>query len=220
MSEYSLVLLNCHHCNYHWEYKGLNNYYATCPRCRYKVKIHEKLANVLHKKKLDQDLKSNISHETKPTKLLGIAGIVNQVTKAQQYDKTMLIQNLLDLQSRFGWLPMEILVEVSKQLEITINQVYHAATFYKAFSSAPRGKHLIKVCSGTSCKVRGASVLLDSVQNFLGIKPGETTLDGIYSLETVNCVGCCSLGPVISIDNESHGKINVTNVKKILSRYN
>ncbi|MFQ6081212.1 MAG: NADH-quinone oxidoreductase subunit NuoE [Candidatus Bathyarchaeia archaeon] len=157
--------------------------------------------------------------EKRPVKLLGIAGIVNKVIEDYQYDENMLIQVLLRLQRNFGWLPREMLSEVSKQLGIPLSQVYQVATFYKAFSLAPRGRHLIRVCMGTSCKVRGAPVILDRVQRLLGIERGETTPDRRFSLETVNCVGCCALGPMMTVDDEYYGNLKLPYVKKILSRY-
>ena len=215
----TLVLMKCQHCNYTWDYSGLNHLYVTCPKCRYKVRMPEETARVLRKKRLNQELKNKFSIEKQPVKLLGIAGIVNKVIDAHKYDKTLLIQNLLNLQSTFGWLPREMLSEVSKQLEIPISEVYETATFYKAFSLAPRGRHLIKVCMGTSCKVRGAPIIFDRIQRLLGIDRGENTPDGRFSLETVNCVGCCAIGPTITIDDEFHGNLKLTQVKKILSKY-
>ena len=214
-----MVLMRCQHCDYTWDYKGLNDLYVTCPRCRYKVRMPEDTARMLRKKRLDQESKNKFSIEKQPVKLLGIAGIVNKVIEDHQYDQSMLIQNLLSLQSKFGWLPREMLSEVGKQLGIPISQVYQAATFYKAFSLAPRGRHLIKVCTGTSCKVRGAPIIFDRIQRLLGIEKGETTPDGRFSIETVNCVGCCALGPTITIDDGFHGNLKLTHVKKLLSRY-
>jgi NADH-quinone oxidoreductase subunit E len=144
---------------------------------------------------------------------------VNKTIEDYQYDKSMLIQILLRLQKNFGWLPMEMLLEVSKQLGIPINQVYQVATFYKAFSLSPRGRHLIRVCTGTSCKVRGAPIILEKLQSFLDIDTGEVTPDGRFSLETVNCLGCCALGPMMTIDGEYYGNLKLLAVKRILSKY-
>lgn len=157
--------------------------------------------------------------EKRPVKLLGIAGIVNRVIEDYQYNESMLIQVLLRLQRNFSWLPRGMLSEVSKQLRVPLSQVYQAATFYKAFSLAPRGRHLIRVCMGTSCKVRGAPIILDRVHRLLGIERGETTPDGRFTLETVNCVGCCALGPMMTVDDEYHGNLKLLDVKRILSRY-
>ena len=214
-----MVLLICQHCDYRWDYQGENEHYATCPRCRYKVRISEDKAQMLRRKGLDMELKSKFSLKEQPVKLLGIAGIVNKTIEDYQYDKSMLIQILLRLQKNFGWLPMEMLLEISKQLGISINQVYQVATFYKAFSLSPRGRHLIRVCTGTSCKVRGAPIVLDWMQRFLGIERGEITTDGRFSLKTVNCLGCCALGPMMTIDGEYYGNLKLLAVKRILSKY-
>jgi NADH-quinone oxidoreductase subunit E len=214
-----MVLLICQHCNYRWDYQGENEHYATCPTCRYKVRISEEKAQFLRRKGVDMELKSKLSSKEHPVKLRGIAGIVNKAVEEYQYDKSMLIQILLRLQKNFGWLPMEMLSEVSKQLEIPIHQVYQVATFYKAFSLSPRGKHLIRVCSGTSCRVRGAPTILEKLQSLLGINAGEVTTDGRFSLETVNCLGGCALGPMMIIDGEYYGNLKLLALKKILSKY-
>jgi NADH-quinone oxidoreductase subunit E len=165
------------------------------------------------------ELKSKLSSKEHPVKLRGIAGIVNKAVEEYQYDKSMLIQILLRLQKNFGWLPMEMLSEVGKQLEVPLNQVYQVATFYKAFSLSPRGRHLIRVCSGTSCRVRGAPTILSMLQSILGIEAGEVTTDGRFSLETVNCLGGCALGPMMIIDGEYYGNLKLLALKKILSKY-
>ncbi len=163
--------------------------------------------------------KNKLLSKDQPAKLLGIAGLVNKTVEGYQYDKSMLIQILLRLQKNFGWLPMEMLLEVSKQLGIPINQVYQVATFYKAFSLSPRGRHLIRVCSGTSCKVRGAPTILEKLQSLLNVTTGEVTTDGKFSLETVNCLGGCALGPMMTVDGEYYGNLKLLTIKKILSKY-
>jgi NADH-quinone oxidoreductase subunit E len=210
--------LECQHCNYKWDYLGDNEYYATCPRCRYKVKIPEDEASFLRRKKLDQELKRRFPME-KSMKLFGIAGIVNKVIEDYMYDESKLIQILLKLQRNFGWLPMEMLLEVSKQLRIPLSQVYQVATFYKTFSLAPRGKHLIRVCMGTSCKVRSAPIILDRLQKLLDIERGETTQDGKFNLETVKCMGCCGPSPTMIVDGEYYGNLKPGVLEKILARY-
>ena len=211
--------LECQHCNYRWDYLGDNEYYATCPRCRYKVKMPEDKAQVLRRKKLDRELKRRFLMEKKPEKLLGVAGIVKKVVEDYLYDESMSIQIVLSLQRNFGWLPSEMLSEVSKQLGIPLSQVYQIATFYKAFSLAPRGRHLVRVCMGTSCKVRGAPIVLDNLQRLMNVERGETTPDNRFSLETVNCLGCCALGPMMTVDGEYYGGVKLPNVKNILSKY-
>ena len=213
------VLLKCQHCGYRWDYRGKNELYATCTRCRYKVKIPEDKVRILRQKKSSLELKSSFSTEKRPVKLLGIAGIVNKVVEDYRYDESMLIQILLRLQKNFNWLPKEMLSEVSKQLRIPLSQVYQVATFYKVFSLAPRGRHLIRTCMGTSCNVRGAPIVLDRLQSLLGIEKGEITPDGAFSLESVNCLGCCALGPTMTVDSEYYGNLKVHDLKRILSRY-
>lgn len=214
-----MVLLICQHCNYRWDYHGENEHYATCPTCRYKVRISQEKAQILHQKGLDMEIKNKISIKEQPAKLLGIAGIVDKTLDYYQYDKSMLIQILLRLQKNFGWLPMEMLLEVSKQLGIPVNRVYQVATFYKAFSLSPRGRHLIRVCTGTSCKVRGSPTVLEKLQSLLNISTGEVTADGKFSLETVNCLGGCALGPMMTVDGEYYGNLKLLAIKRILSKY-
>ena len=144
-----------------------------------------------------------------------ISRAVSKVVVGYHRDKDMLIQILLDLQSVFGWLSGEVLVEVSKQLEVPITRVYQVASYYKAFSLQPRGRHIIKVCMGTACQVRGSPQLLDIISAMLDIKPGETAKDMRFTLETVNCLGCCAMGPVVVVDNVYQSKPSTPALRKI-----
>jgi len=134
-------------------------------------------------------------------------------------DPSSLIQVLLEIQKENRWLPKEALEKVSKKLEVPLNRIQHIITFYKAFSVIPKGRHEIHVCTGTACHVRGATRVLDTVQDLTGIKPGETDEDLRFSLETVNCVGCCALGPVMIIDGEYHGNMAPANSEDVLKNY-
>jgi NADH-quinone oxidoreductase subunit E len=134
-------------------------------------------------------------------------------------DPSSLIQVLLEIQSENRWLPKEALEKVSNRLQVPLNRIQHIITFYKAFSVVPKGRHEIHVCTGTACHVRGAPRLLDAVQGLIGIKPGETDEDLKFSLETVNCVGCCALGPVMVIDGEYHGKMAPAKSEDVLKNY-
>ena len=129
------------------------------------------------------------------------------------------IQALLEIQRENRWLPRDVLVKVSENLGVPLNRIQHIVTFYKAFSLVPKGRHEIHVCMGTACHVRGATRVLDTVQDLIGIKPGETSSDLKYSLKTVNCVGCCSLGPVMVIDGEYHGKMAPAQSEEVLKNY-
>jgi NADH-quinone oxidoreductase subunit E len=143
-------------------------------------------------------------------------GKIDQIIDKYQGDASALIQVLLEIQRENRWLPKEALEKVSEKLEVPLNQIQHVATFYKAFSLVPRGRHEIQVCMGTACHIRGAPRVLDMVQDLLGIHPGETDLDLKFSLETVNCLGCCAMGPVMVVDGKYHGKTVPAKVSDVL----
>ena len=142
---------------------------------------------------------------------------IDQIIDKYQSDASSLIQILLEIQRENRWLPKEILERISKRLGVPVNRIQHIVTFYKVFSLMPKGRHEIHVCTGTACHVRGAPRILDSVQDLTGITPGETDLDLKFSLETVNCVGCCALGPVLVMDGAYHGQMNLRKVTALLS---
>ena len=134
-------------------------------------------------------------------------GKIDKIIEKYPSDPSSLIQVLLEIQRENHWLPKEAIERVSEKLQVPLNRIQHIATFYKAFSLVPKGRHEIHVCVGTACHVRGAQRVLDRVQDLTGISPGETDLDMKFSLETVNCLGCCALGPVMVVDGEYHGKM-------------
>lgn len=120
--------------------------------------------------------------------------------------RNALIQVLLEIQRENRYLPKDTLIWVSQRLGVPLTQVYHVATFYKAFSLIPKGRHQVTVCLGTTCQVRAAHRLLDRAMEALKIKPGETTADMQFSLDTVNCLGCCAIGPIMVVDGEYYSK--------------
>jgi NADH-quinone oxidoreductase subunit E len=134
-------------------------------------------------------------------------------------EASSLIQVLLQIQSENHWLPKEALQRVSDRLRVPLSRAQHIATFYKAFSLVPKGRHEVHVCMGTACHIRGAARVLDKVQDLTGIKPGETDVDLKFSLETVNCLGCCALGPVMEIDGKTHGKLSTAKTADVLKSY-
>jgi len=134
-------------------------------------------------------------------------------------DEGQLISMLQDIQAEFYYLPREALVQVSETMSIPLSRVYSVATFFKAFSLKPRGRHLINACLGTACHVRGASKVLEQIERSLNISRGETTSDFKFTLETVNCMGCCALGPVVNIDGEYFGQMSAGKVDSILKKY-
>lgn len=127
-----------------------------------------------------------------------------------------LIEVLQDVQEAFGYIPEDAMKTVGAELGVAVIEVYRAASFYKAFSLAPRGKHVLTVCLGTACHVRGAPRMVDEVQGQLGIEPGETTEDGMFTLERVNCLGACALGPVVVLDGHYHAKMNVDKLRRLI----
>ncbi|MBM4278273.1 MAG: NAD(P)H-dependent oxidoreductase subunit E [Deltaproteobacteria bacterium] len=146
-------------------------------------------------------------------------GEIDRILYTYGGDKSSLIQILLDAQSTFHWLPQNVLRRISEQLGIALSEVYRTASFYKALSLVPRGRHLIRICMGTACHVRGSPRILGKIEQFLNIRAGETTRDMRFSLERVNCLGCCALGPVIVVDGEAHGNLTPAEVEGILNRY-
>jgi NADH-quinone oxidoreductase subunit E len=144
---------------------------------------------------------------------------VKLVLDRYQGDRGMLVAILQDIQAEYNYLPKETLTQVSQGLDIPLTQVYSVASFFKAFSLKPRGRHLINVCLGTACHVRGAVRVLDEIERELGIKAGETTKDLKYTLETVNCVGACALGPIVIIDGQYSGQMKTDKVKNLLGSY-
>ena len=144
---------------------------------------------------------------------------VCEIVERHGYQKASLIGILQDIQGEMNYLPRKALVQVGKSLDIPLTDIYEVATFYKAFSLEPRGKHTIQVCLGTACHVRGGSRVLDYLENRLEVKPGETTGDLSFTLESVNCLGACALGPMMVIDKKYYGKINTKRIESILKKY-
>lgn len=133
-------------------------------------------------------------------------------------NRDSLVSILQDIQAEYHYLPEDALRVVAGQLDLQLIQVYGVATFFKAFSLKPRGEHMVTCCLGTACHVRGAPAVLDEVKRQLGIEPGETTEDMRFTLETVNCLGACALGPIVVVDGKYHGQMSPGKVKKVLKK--
>lgn len=144
---------------------------------------------------------------------------IDQIINNHKSEASSLIQVLLEVQSENHWLPKEVLERISEKLNVPLSRTMHIASFYKAFSLVPKGRHEVHICMGTACHVRGAKRVLESVEDLTGIKPGETDVDMKFSLETVNCLGCCALGPVIEINGKTHGKLTVSETADVLKSY-
>ena len=146
----------------------------------------------------------------------------NKVTDILDYykdDRSQLISILQDIQAAYRYLPRKALEQVSEKMEIPLTQVYSVATFFRSFTLEPRGKHTINVCTGTACHVRGAMRVLEEAERELGITRGHTTKDKQFTLETVNCVGACALGPITVVDGEYSGQMKPDKVKALLNKY-
>ena len=133
-------------------------------------------------------------------------------------NRDSLISILQDIQSEYHYLPENVLRAVASQLGLPLIQVYGVVTFFKAFSLEPRGERIVSVCLGTACHVRGAPAVLDEVKRQLGIAPSETTEDMRFSLETVNCLGACAVGPIVVVDGKYHGQMRSGKIKKVLGK--
>jgi len=121
------------------------------------------------------------------------------------------LMNVLErIQSRYRYLPQDALILVSERLGVPLSQTYSVATFYNAFSLEPKGRHVVNVCMGTACNVRGSRKVLERISDKLGIQPGQTTEDGEFTLETVNCLGACALGPIVVVDGTYSGQMTVS----------
>ncbi len=142
---------------------------------------------------------------------------VLEIAGKYERKRESLISILQDIQSEQKYLRDDALRIVARELNIPLIQVYGVATFFKAFSLKPRGEHMVTVCLGTACHVRRASAVLDEVKRRLGIEPGETSDDMCFTLETVNCLGACALGPILVLDGKYHGQMSPGKVKNILN---
>ena len=144
---------------------------------------------------------------------------VDFLIERQGKDEKALIQAMLAIQEEFHFLPPEALDRISEKLNVSMIRIRQVAAFYKVFSLEPRGKHIITVCKGTACHVRGSNMLVDQVDRVLKIAPGETTEDLQFTLEEVNCLGCCAIGPVMTVDNKYYGNMSVSKVERVLKKY-
>ncbi|MBA7710411.1 NADP-reducing hydrogenase subunit HndA [subsurface metagenome] len=144
---------------------------------------------------------------------------IDKILEKRGMEKSQLVGALQDIQDEVNFLPREVLKYVAEKLEVPLSRVNSIATFYKGFSLTPRGRHLINVCLGTACHVRGGVRILENIERELGVRTGETTRDSRFTLEEVRCVGCCSLAPVIVIDGNTHGRLCQSHINKILQKY-
>ena len=137
----------------------------------------------------------------------------------QTKDRSSLIPLLQDIQSIYGYLPEDALQDISDFVQVPLSRVYGVATFYNQFRLTPLGENVIRVCRGTACHVKNSAKILYALEAELGIKAGQTTRDKKFTLEVVNCIGACSIAPVILVNEDYHGRISVKDIPKILKKY-
>jgi len=145
---------------------------------------------------------------------------VDLIVDKYQEKRTALISMLHDVQDRYKYLPDEALKMVASRLHMDINQIYGVASFYKSFSLVPKGKHSITLCLGTACHVRGGPKILRELKSLLHVEPGQTTVDRQFSLNVVNCLGVCAIGPVMMVDQKFYGEMNPLKTKRIIENMN
>ena len=144
---------------------------------------------------------------------------VDTIIKQYKGKESAILAILQDIQSKKKYLPKEILEQVSQKMQIPVTHIFRLATFYNALSIKPRGRHKIDVCLGTACHVRGGNKIIDRMKRDLGIPVGETTKDKRFTLESVRCVGCCSLGPVAVVDGKVYGRLTQDKIPALLKEY-
>jgi NADH-quinone oxidoreductase subunit E len=143
----------------------------------------------------------------------------DEIITEYECDRAWLVMILQDIQQEYNYLPVPVLEHVAAKLGIPLSRVYSVATFYSSLSLAERGRHIIRLCDGTACHLKGFTNIRDQVKRHLGIEEGQTTPDKKFTLETVACLGACALSPVVSIDNKCYGNMNPQKVKVTLDSY-
>jgi NADH-quinone oxidoreductase subunit E len=162
----------------------------------------------------DEDVRSRAAF-AQATDELVVTGII----ATHRNKRGNLLPILLDVNRQFNWLPRPALEQVSEELKIPLAEILRVASFYNAFSLVPRGKHIVNVCLGTGCFVKGSPRLLEALERELGIKHGDTTEDMLFTLEVVRCIGCCALAPAMRVGDDTYGRLTPGMIPKILKSY-
>jgi NADH:ubiquinone oxidoreductase subunit E len=142
---------------------------------------------------------------------------INDIYEKYPREERYTLAILQDIQKKFNYIPKEALSKLSQELNIPVSKLYSMATFYKAFSLEPKGENIIKVCDGTACHIRSSQIIIDEIKKILNIKPGETSDDGRFSLEIVNCLGSCAIAPVMVINEKYYSKVTPVKIRDILN---
>ncbi len=144
---------------------------------------------------------------------------INEICDRYANEKTPLMMILSDIQKEYGYIPLEVQEIVSARTGISVAEIYGVVTFYSFFSLTPKGKYVIGVCLGTACYVKGAQQVLDKFSELLGIKPGETTTDGLFTLDALRCIGACGIAPAVTINGKVYPKLTVDAVPGVVEEY-
>ena len=144
---------------------------------------------------------------------------INEICDRYVDEKTPLMMILSDIQKEYGYIPLEVQELVSERTGISVAEIYGVVTFYSFFSLKPKGKYIIGCCLGTACYVKGAQQIIDKFSEILGIKPGETTEDGMFTIDALRCIGACGIAPAVSINGQVYPKMTVDAVPKIVDQY-
>ena len=144
---------------------------------------------------------------------------INTIIEKYSHDREALLMIMQDISDMFNYVPPDVIPLLVDKLGVRKSLIYSVATFYKTISLEPRGKYIVSVCTGTACHVRGADKIMDALEGHLGIEEGQTTDDLLFTLEGVRCIGCCASGPVINVNQETHGGLDRSNAVKIIEEY-
>lgn len=144
---------------------------------------------------------------------------IREICQAYQDEKTPLIMILSDVQSEFGCVPLDVQEVISEETGISVAEIYGVVTFYSLFSLEPKGKYVIGCCLGTACYVKGAQKIIDQFSEILGIGPGETTEDGLFSIDALRCIGACAAAPAVSINGKTYARVKLNDVAEIVAEY-
>ena len=144
---------------------------------------------------------------------------LSSILSKYKKERENLLAVLQDVQENENYLSKDTLEKIAEEFSVPLSHIFSLATYYKAFSLKPKGKYIIFVCMGTACHVRGSENILQKLEIYLGIKSGDTTPDGLFTIETVNCLGACALGPLIVVNNNYHGEMTLARVETVLEKY-
>jgi len=144
---------------------------------------------------------------------------LEKIIGSSRTDQKEMIHILHDVQSEYGYIPPEAVTAISRLLKVSESEIFGVLTFYNAFSLTPKGEHVVTVCMGTACHVRGGPQIVEEIKRKLVVKVGETTADNKFTLETVNCIGCCAIGPVVVVDEKYYSNITLNKIDPILKEY-